>query len=151
MVGKSHAVLLLCDFCFSWQHFNYLHTWSGLGSYRVGTFVGRLDFTIWLLSNSAGLCKLWLIGISYRHNIARSAYVCVCFAFCSNLLTIFVSVFPQNCLIVKILRMMLDGQISTVSQILCHLFVESCSVADHLAYVLSCYFAHDRKFPIVNQ
>ena len=69
--GRSWAVLSLYIFCISCLCFSSSWIWSVLENLGVETLAIKFDLKMRLFKSSAGLGRLWLIGVVCKHSIAK--------------------------------------------------------------------------------
>ena len=84
--GRSWTVLSWYIFCISCLCFSSSWTWSVLEKLWVETLAIKFDLKMRLFKNSAGLGRLWLIGVVRKHSIAKLGSLPACLALIRALL-----------------------------------------------------------------
>ena len=78
--GRSWAVLSWYIFCISCLCFSSSRIWSMLENLGVETLAIKFDLKMRLFKSSAGLRRLWFIGVVCKHSIAKLGSLPDCLA-----------------------------------------------------------------------
>ena len=93
--GRSWAVLSWYIFCISCLCFSSSWIWSVLKDLGVETLAIKFDLKMQFFKSSAGLGRVWLIGVLHKHSIAKLGSLPACLVLIRALLIVWI------CLLIK--------------------------------------------------